>query len=114
RAYSDRFQVFVLELCEARRDLTLEALAEVVGVPLGTLKDWLRGERPQVEAPENLAATPEPGVARIETVLAAWRSWDGGFRRFCDHVQFHLRIPFGRQHLSDILQAHGVRIPARR
>jgi hypothetical protein len=114
RRYSDRFRLFVLNLCEAHRQSPLESVAETTGVPLGTLKDWLRGERPQVQAPENLATAPEPGVARIETVLAEYKTWDGGFRDFCEHVQFHLRIPFSRQHINDILEAHGVRIPKRR
>ncbi|MFT6142625.1 MAG: hypothetical protein ACJAZO_001668 [Myxococcota bacterium] len=114
RRYSDRFRLFVLDLCETHCDIALEPLADVVGVPLGTLKDWLRGERPRVEAPENLAASPEPGVTRIESVLSAWKTWNGGFHAFCAHVQFHLRIPFGRQHIADLLQAHGVRLPARR
>ncbi len=114
RHYSDRFRLFVLDLAGAHRRLPLPALAEAAGLPLGTLKDWLRGERPQVGPPENLSARPEAGVARIEAVLTAWAAWDGGFRAFCEHVQFHLRIPFGRQHIADLLQGHGVRIPDRR
>jgi hypothetical protein len=114
RRYSHHFHLFVLDLCEAHPQGPLESVAETTGVPLGTLKDWLRGERPQVETPENLATAPEPGVARIETVLAEYKAWDGGFRDFCEHVQFHLRIPFSRQYIDDLLQAQGVRIPKRR
>jgi len=116
RRYSDRFRLFVLDQCEEQRDVPLEVLSEVIGVPLGTLKDWLSGGRSLVEAPENenLAAVPEPGVNHIETVLEAWSGWDGGFRAFCEHVSFHLRIPFGRQYIADVLQSHGARIPARR
>ncbi len=117
RRYSDRFRLFVLDLWDAHRDVGPKALAEVVGVPLPTLKDWLRGERPHVEAPENLATIPEPAPARIQTVLDAWERWADkkrGFRAFCEHVWFHLRVPFGRQHIKDILQAHGVRIPNKR
>jgi hypothetical protein len=118
RTYSDRFQLFVLDLCEAHRDIPLDALAAAVGVPLPTLKDWLRGERPQVNScqgpPLNLAIVPKLAHARIQTVLTAWEAWDGGFLPFCKHVSFHLRIPFGRQRISDILKAHGVRIPNRR
>jgi hypothetical protein len=118
RSYSDRFQLFVLDLCESHHDIALEALAAAVGVPLPTLKDWLRGERPQVdsrqEPPLNLATVPNPAPARIQTVLTAWEAWDGDFLPFCEHVSFHLRIPFGRQKISDILEAHGVRIPNRR
>jgi len=50
-------------------------------------------------------------------VLDGWDRWADkkrGFRAFCEHVWFHLRVPFGRQHIKDILQAHGVRIPTKR
>jgi len=117
RHYSARFHLFVLDLCEANRDVPLETIAEVVVIPLPTLKDWLRGERPQVAPPANLTAAPEPASARIQTVLDAWERWadkNRGFLAFCEHVWFHLRVPFGRQLLSDILEAHGVRIPKKR
>lgn len=117
RRYSERFCLFVLDLWEAHRDVGPEALAQAVGVPLPSLKDWLRGERPQIDAPDHLATVPNPGPARIQAVLDAWQRWDDkkrGFSAFCDHVWFHLRIPFGRQHIRDILAAHTVRTPKRR
>jgi len=117
RCYSDLFRLFVLDLWDAHRELGPEALAQATGVPLPTLKDWLRGDRPQVTPPDNLATVPEPAPARIQAVLDAWEHWADkkrGFRAFCEHVWFHLRIPFGRQHIKDILQAHGVRIPDKR
>lgn len=117
RTWSSRFHLFVLDLWEEHRSLGPEALAEATGVPWPTLKDWLRGERPHVDAPDSLTSVPEPAPARIQTVLDAWEHWANkkrGFRAFCDHVCFHLRIPFGRAHIKDILHAHGVRIPDRR
>ena len=117
RRYSDGFRLFVLDLWEARRDLGAEALADVTGVPLPKLKDWLRGERPEVEVPTTSAASLDPAPARIQAVLDAWERWEDksrGFRAFCGHVWFHLRIPLGRQHISDNLIAHGVRTPKRR
>ena len=115
RHYAEVYHVFVLDLFAAHREVTVAQLAEVVGVPLPTLKDWIRGDRPQVEAPQTLARPPAgPSVAHVETVLQAYRSWRGTFKAFCNHVQFHCRIPISRQHISDILQAHGIRIPKRR
>jgi len=115
RTYADCYRVFVLDLFTERHDVPLTQLAEIVGVPLPTLKDWVRGDRPQVEAPETLA-TPSagPSVAHIETILDAYSRWKGSFQAFCKHVQFHCRIPLGRQHISDILAAHGIRIPRSR
>ncbi|MBW1689124.1 MAG: hypothetical protein JRS35_29260, partial [Deltaproteobacteria bacterium] len=116
RTYADCYRVYVLDLFTEHHDMPLTQLAEIVGVPLPTLKDWVRGDRPQVEAPETLA-TPSagPSVAHhVETVLDAYSRWKGTFQAFCKHVQFHCRIPLGRQHISDILAAHGIRIPQRR
>ncbi len=117
RRYSGGFSPFVLELCAEHRDLPLEDLADAAGLPPDTLKDWLRGRLPQPD----VTGAPEPdkpplftGIAQIETVLQAFSSWKGGFRPFCEHVQLHLRIPLSRAHISDILEAEGVRIPKRR
>lgn len=112
RSYADRYRLFVLDLVAEQTEVPLSELAAVVGVPLSTLEDWLRGARPQV-APEP-AAPAGPSVAHVESVLDAWASWDGGFSTFCDHVQRHRRLPLSRQHISDILAAHGIRIPASR
>ena len=117
RSYADSFHCFVLELCGEQQELTLDQLADATTVPLGTLKDWLRGELSQVDAPEPgspPAATLLPAVPQIETVLLAWANWEGAFRPFCEHVQLDLRVPFTRAHIADILEAEGVRIPKRR
>jgi hypothetical protein len=117
RTYADVYRLFVLELCGAHPELDTPELASVVHVPLPTLKDWLRGERPQIEKTrENAAAAPceGPQVAHVETILAAWAQWTGGFRAFCEHVQTHHRLPLSRQHIADILHAHGVRFPRTR
>lgn len=68
RTYSERFHLFVLDLWEAHREVGAEALAEAICVPLPTLKDWLRGERPQVAVPETLASTRHPAPAQIQAV----------------------------------------------
>lgn len=52
--------------------------------------------------------------AHVETVLAAWAHWRGGFIDFCNHVQQHWRVPFGRTLIAGILEVHGVRLPRRR
>lgn len=113
RQYGTRFHLFVLELCEDT-ELPVEVVAEAAGVPLATLKDWLRGERPQVE-PVNLATAAGLSEGRIQTVLDAWERWDDrGFKAFCAHAQFDLRIPFSRKTIDDLLHSHGVRIPKKR
>ena len=115
--YSDGFRGFILELCELHRQVSLEAFAAAVHVPLGTLKDWLRGGRQDTEAPAahaTTASTDPVTTGRVETVIAEWRSWEGGFTAFCDHLSLNLRIPFGRTLIASILEQHGERAPRRR
>ena len=116
RTYADVYRLFVLALGDAHPELDTARLARVTEVPLPTLKDWQRAERQTEETCESAAAAScaGPQVAHIETVLAAWAEWTGGFRGFCEHVQTHHRLPLSRQHIADILHAHGVRIPRTR
>lgn len=115
--YADGFRCFVIELCAEHQALEIEVLAEAAGVPLGTLKDWLRS--PTREPETNAAAPPPPPrpeaeAPQMQTVLDAWQRWEGTFLGFCEHAQAALRVPFGRDLLRRILEVHGVRRPARR
>ena len=115
--YSDAFRCFVLELCELQRQTPLDAFAAAVHVPPGTLKDWLRGGRQDVDPPHPSAtiASADPVTSgRVETVIAEWRSWEGDFGAFCEHLSLDLRIPFGRTLIASILEQHGERTPRRR
>ncbi len=117
--YSDSFRRFLLELCEQHRKVQLDAFATAVHLPLGTLKDWLRGGRQGTDAPatstDPVRTEPDPATAtRIETILAEWRRWEGSFSAFCDHVSLNLRIAYGRTLIGSILEQHGERVPRRR
>jgi hypothetical protein len=116
--YSDSFRRFVVELRTTHETLDLVAFADAAGVPLGTLKDWLR-------APPSVSAAPAQGehtspasdgveTLHIQTVLDAWKHWNGTFLAFCRHVQDDLHVPFGRDLVRRILEAHGRRRPAHR
>jgi len=116
--YSDSFRRFILELCERERQIPLEDFAAGTRIPLGTLKDWLRGGRMAADEPANAAAARTPSEAattsRVETILAQWRGWAGSFIAFCNHVSYDLRIPYGRTLIASILEQHGERTPRRR
>jgi hypothetical protein len=113
--YSVDFRQFILELVAAH-DVTLEGFASASTVPLGTLKDWLRGGTEGLQPAEPKKATIDLGCRgpQIETVLAEWNRWKGPFTAFCNHIQLHCRIPFGRTLISTILESHGVRPRQRR
>lgn len=115
RRYSDGFRCHVIDQLERHGDVPLVAFADAIRVPLGTLKDWLRGGTVEVEArDEQPPDRPDPRGPQIETVLAEWQRWEGTFGAFCDHLQLHARIPFGRTLVARILEAHGVRLRKRR
>lgn len=116
RRYSDAFRHAVLDLAHQRRDVPVDALAEAVGVPEGTLRDWLAGGIEAHQKGENLTAVPsrDPTEPQIETLLTLWAKWVGPFSKFCEDVQTNWRLPFGRTLIADILKANGVRWPKRR
>ena len=117
RRYSDGFRGFILELRERHQTVPVDAFAAAVQVPLGTLKDWLRGGQKDTDpaAPKSTAASTAPATsAQVQTVIAQWRAWKGTFSAFCDHVRQNLRIPFGRTIVASILELHSERAPSRR
>ncbi len=118
RRYSDGFRLFVLDLWEQYKALDLASFAEAAEIPPGTLRDWLRGGRDAVANLErvNGAALPTDKAKgpRIESILAAFKTWKGAFKDFCDHVQLHLRIPWGRTTIGRLLDVHGLRKQNRR
>jgi len=119
-SYGPGFRCFILELIEAHAELDLTVIAAAVGVPLPTLRDWLRDGRPepattaQEQKAQGTRADQAVARARLETVLHEWKQWQGGFVPFCNHVRENLRIPWGRTAITSILELHGVRAPRRR
>jgi len=117
RRYSDGFRCFILELCDLHRQVSLEAFAGAVQVPLGTLKDWQRGGRKDTDDPAAKAtavSTDPVTTGQVQTLIEQWRRWEGDFSAFCKHVKFNTRIPFGRTQIASILEQHGERTPNRR
>ena len=119
RGYSDGFRRFLLGLLHRHEDLDLAAVAEAAHVPLPTLKDWLRSSMDQQEIEWESTPPGSPGDdrvtgPRIESILHAWRHWDGDFLGFCNHVRQQLLIPYGRTMISRILEAYNARTPKRR
>ena len=119
--YSDGFRHRILALREQHPALALETFAALVDVPEGTLKAWLSPAAvgtppPAAASPSDAVTASEPGATspQIETVLAAWKSWNGTFVDFAEHVRHHLRIPMGRQLIAHILEATRTRLRKKR
>jgi hypothetical protein len=115
QSYAQGFRRFVLELCAKHPDVAVETMAEVIAVPLGTLKDWLRTPAPTEQPPTVEPITTAPTVEdrvdslRFQSVIAAWRRWCGSFVDFCAHVRRDLHIQFGRDVIAKILRVEGLR-----
>jgi len=122
RQYSDSFRRLVLDIHERHPLLGIELLAGAVEVPTDTLRGWLRVRAEPAPAPVTAGpASPASEPARkgvdplhIETVLGAWRTWEGDVTSFCEHLRHHLRVPLGRTAICSILEALDARRPERR
>ncbi|MEE8409437.1 MAG: hypothetical protein V3T05_07525 [Myxococcota bacterium] len=116
--YSEDFKCFIVELREQWRAMELPSFADAVHVPLGTLEDWLRVDLTAASQSAKLASKPEGRdvvtSTRMQTVIDAWKQWQGSFTNFCKHVKENLRIPYGRTFISSILELSGVRRRRRR
>jgi hypothetical protein len=122
--YSDGFRHFVVGLRAQHESVPLDVFAALAELPVGTLKSWLSPTpSPAAQPPEPVDTTeagappsgpPDPTLAQIETVLAAWKTWDGAFVGFAEHVRNNLRVPFGIQLVARVLEQSGVRLPRRR
>ena len=114
--YGVAYHRFVLECSEKHPEIPLPSLANALAVPLGTLKDWLRGGALQVEPTPTDQPTAADQVtdARLATLAEEYRSWRGDFSAFCRHVNYDLRIPYGRTLIASLLEGLGLRTPRRR
>jgi len=134
RRYSQGFRHYIVELRNHHTDWELATFAHVIGLPPRTMQDWLRDDHilssddktssssgseasnPSNTSNEAEAKTVEDKVAslRIQSILEAWKQWDGNFISFCKHVKEHLRIPYKTAFVRTVLFVHRLRTPRRR
>jgi len=120
-SYSDGFRRFVLGLFAPQalaHSLTVEQAANAIGVPVGTLKDWLRSPAlaalpsPPTPGPEQTPRSADPlmqcAQPQIATLLTEYEAWEGDLSSFCGHARDHLGLPFGRTFITNVLVAAGL------
>jgi hypothetical protein len=116
RTYTASYRRFVLDLCAAHPEIDRATVAEAVCVPLGTLKDWLRGGTLALQAlAQQGTPVSEPSetdraqTARIQMLLAAYKQWTRHLRRLlrsCKRATAHsLRAYPHREHPRTIRRA---------
>lgn len=115
--YSDALRHYVVELAEQHPDLTIAQLAAAIGIPEGTVQDWLRAPSrpvlstvPEAAVPQPIPANDDLRNARIASVVDAWSRWGGGqFSAFCTFVRRDLAIDYGQTLIGRILAVHAGR-----
>lgn len=125
RSYSDCFRRFAVGLFAPdapARAMAIEQAADAIGVPLGTLKDWLRSPvsessttassaTPIEHAPRSLDPLMQCTQPQIATLLTEFEAWEGTFSSFCEHVRTQLELPFKRGFITSVLVAAGLHAP---
>lgn len=135
RQYSDGFRHFMIDLVGPggpAESLSLECLADLADVPLGTLKSWLavpatKPPTPEHGEPMTTEVGPDEGQARgdlattpvwltesalsaqVKTILTVWPAWEGTFMAFCQAMSTDFRIQRGPTFIGNILQVAGLR-----
>jgi hypothetical protein len=135
RFYSEGFRCFVIELVSPGGlaiGMSVENLARVTGVPLGTLKEWLYSpavketkteeeiaiENPRADGAAGTVLTQEKPPSALETIrdahmktiITQWEVWRGPFSGFFQAMKLEFAIPYGSTFIGNILQMTGQRI----
>jgi hypothetical protein len=140
RRYHLPFRQFVLDLMAPQglgASLTIEQLAEAVGVPEATLKQWRQNGSAAVQPSplksedeaEDSSASASPSTKEAEsqnapsiniqtpelsTIISEWMGWTGDFTSFCQHIKSNCRLNFGVTFIRNLLDAVGLRQCQRR
>jgi len=123
--YGEAFRRFVVGLFApdgVAQGMTVEQVADAIGVPMGTLKDWLRapakGSSHDTHDNHATSAQLDPLLAcaqpQIATLLSEYEAWEGDLSSFCEYARDELRLPFGRTFITDVLTAAGLHRPSSR
>jgi len=123
-AYTDAFRRFVVGLAgpgQPGETLSMTDLAFATGVPVGTLKDWLRQPHPAGLAATNMVlglseahdhdAHPTVSIhnTHLRLIATLWPTWKGPFNAFCEMLRTEHRLPYGDTFVGDFLQVMGLR-----
>jgi hypothetical protein len=126
--YSDGFRRFVVQLVapgQAAEGLSAADLAEVTGVPLGTLKNWLfppNIDNETAAEPTDTDQKPKGSVSVVDTlrdshlrlIVTLWQTWKGPFNAFCLMLRTEHRLRYGDTYIGTFLEALGLRQRRRR
>ncbi len=114
--HSVAFHLFVLDLLGPSgpaHGMPVPDVAMLVGVPEGTLRQWLRAPRPVPASLPTPSSSPLGGGV-AEQVIALWERWVGPPTVFRDVLREHHRIDLSWHLLRSLLELSGHRQPQKR
>ena len=111
--YSDDFRHFILRLKELGQpgaELSIAQLADTVGLPLETLREWFRVQKPPPPPPPAAPVTLDPlKDVHLRQITTLWQSWRGTFLGFCHMLKEQQRLPYGATYVGNLLERAGLR-----
>jgi hypothetical protein len=112
--YSDAFRLFAIDLFAPGglgHGLPVPRAAELVGVPVDTLRQWLREPKPVEPVETGAQSDISDGAGVIEQTLALWERWSGTVTAFRDALRDHHYIELSWHLLRSLLELGGHRKP---
>lgn len=120
---SSGFRQHIVERCSENPGLDIEQIARAISVPASTLREWVRDVETNVATPPEVELETKTGTKcsdfncrdlTVQTVLDQYRTWQGAFTDFCEHLHHHHGIRLGRTAIASILEQAGQRVRKRR
>ena len=117
--FQDSFRSFVVGLFAPgglAHGLSVEKASRALGVPTGTLKDWLLAP-PSTECEPKVDVTPPTvpvTVPEIATLQLEYANWQGTLSSFCTYVRDELGLGWGRDFITSVLVLSGQHRPRSR
>jgi transposase InsO family protein len=117
--FQDSFRSFVVGLFApgALADgLSVEKASGALGVPMGTLKDWLRGPSTATHEPKVKGCGPTVPVtiSEVATLQLEYANWQGTLSSFCTYARDELGLGWGRDFITSVLVLSGQHRPRSR
>jgi hypothetical protein len=104
--YQPAFRRFILERKD-RSEATLHSFAQAVRVPLDTLRDWLRQDRPQALEPEKKRPPLPVNASKLtREIVDEWERWVGPARAFIGYA--HQRFNISTALITRLMKVLGL------
>jgi len=117
--FQDSFRSFVVGLFApgaVADGLSVDKASRALGVPMGTLKDWLSAP-PSTKREPKLDVTPPTvpvTVPEVATLQLEYANWQGTLSDFCTYARDELGLGWGRDFITSVLVLSGQYRPRSR